>query len=163
MLLFDAPNREVCTAQRSRSNTPLQALALMNDTQYVEAARALAARLLREVPEGPESIDARIDRATLLVAGREARPAERAALVDRCRRANMAIYASERTGEDKALPRGLGRALGLERLDANYLSDDDGITAIRVEPGKREAGYIPYTDRPIRWHTDGYYNEPGRQ
>lgn len=90
-------------------------------------------------------------------------PAERAALVDRCRRANMAIYASERTGEDKALPRGLGRALGLERLDANYLSDDDGITAIRVEPGKREAGYIPYTDRPIRWHTDGYYNEPGRQ
>ncbi len=88
---------------------------------------------------------------------------ERQAIADRCRRANMAIYASRRTHEDKALPRELGRALGLVRLDANYLADDDGITSIRVEAGKREAGYIPYTDRPIRWHTDGYYNPPAQR
>ena len=46
MATFDAPSREICTLTRSRTNTPLQALALMNDTTYVEASRALAQRTI---------------------------------------------------------------------------------------------------------------------
>jgi len=47
MKAFDAPSREECTAERTRSNTPLQSLALLNDPSYVEAARAFAERIAR--------------------------------------------------------------------------------------------------------------------
>ena len=48
MLAFDAPTREECTAERTRSNIPQQALVLLNDPSYVEAARTFAARILKE-------------------------------------------------------------------------------------------------------------------
>ena len=52
---FDAPRREECTAARPRSNTPLAALALLNDPTFVEAARAFAARILKEGGDKDES------------------------------------------------------------------------------------------------------------
>jgi hypothetical protein len=48
LMAFDAPSRQECTAQRSNSNTPIQALTLLNDPSYIEAARVFAARIMRE-------------------------------------------------------------------------------------------------------------------
>lgn len=73
LLAFDAPSREECCAERNRSNIPQQALVLLNDPTYVEAARALAARVLREQSGGAE---ARIARAWQLVLQRDPRPDE---------------------------------------------------------------------------------------
>jgi hypothetical protein len=52
-IAFDAPSRDECTANRAPSNTPLQALTLLNDPSYVEAARALAAKIMREGGKSP--------------------------------------------------------------------------------------------------------------
>jgi len=90
--------------------------------------------------------------------------AERAALLERCRRANMAVYAAARPeAVDKPAQRAFAAAFGLTRLDANTLADDDGITPLHVAADGARRRYIPYTDRPIAWHTDGYYNALDRQ
>jgi hypothetical protein len=68
MQLFDAPSREVCTVKRSRTNTPLQALALLNEVTYVEAARKLAERMLTE---GGDTDTARLAWGFRLVTARE--------------------------------------------------------------------------------------------
>jgi hypothetical protein len=54
MLIFDAPDRSACTVRRIQTNTPLQALVLLNDPQYVEAARVLAEEQLKSTPENPD-------------------------------------------------------------------------------------------------------------
>jgi Protein of unknown function (DUF1553)/Protein of unknown function (DUF1549)/Planctomycete cytochrome C/Concanavalin A-like lectin/glucanases superfamily len=75
---FDAPDREKCTARRTPTNTPLQALVLLNDPTYVEAARALAQRMMKEGDSSP--VD-RVDFAFRLATARLPSPAEREVLV----------------------------------------------------------------------------------
>jgi len=109
-----------------------------------------------------EAAPARVDELVVQVAEpRNLTEAEHAALLERCRRANMAIYASPTAGDaDTAIPVELGHRFGLIHLDHNPGADEAGITAITVVDG---SGYIPYSNRPISWHTDGYYNRPDRQ
>ena len=67
LMTFDAPSREECTVNRTRSNTPLQALVLLNDPVFVEAARALAQNILLETGEG---FEAQLDQAFLAALSR---------------------------------------------------------------------------------------------
>jgi len=96
-------------------------------------------------------------------------PAERDALLARIARTNMALYRTPDRREDPALARALGAQLGLVRLDANWLADEDGISRIAVsahaeagQPGGGRVDFIPYTEHAIRWHTDGYYHPEAR-
>ncbi len=68
MLLFDAPSREICTVKRSRTNTPLQALSLLNEVTFVEAARKLGERMLTE---GGTTTDSRLAFGFHLCLGRQ--------------------------------------------------------------------------------------------
>jgi len=81
-----------------------------------------------------------------------------------CAVANMAVYASP-LGDlaDKDIARRLGARLGLARLHANPLADEDGISSLEVAPEKSARGYIPYSSRRLLWHTDGYYNAPAQR
>ena len=99
---FDAPNREQFCARRDRSNTPLQALQLMNDVQYVEAARALAERVIRE---GGTTADERIDYAFRLVLARPPEAAESQVMLTQLR-AHRTRYAAEEDAARKIISQG---------------------------------------------------------
>jgi hypothetical protein len=112
-----------------------------------------------KLENAPVSVDA------LIVEVRDPRAlssSEREALLQRVRCCNMAIYASPVREENSAIPRQLGKQCGLDHLDANWLADGDGVSEIQVNTSGTRRAYIPYTTRPIKWHTDGYYNPPER-
>jgi hypothetical protein len=79
LVMFDAPSREECTVNRVNSDTPLQALGLLNDPIYVEAARVFAQRILQG---GGRSLPERLDWALFHALGRRSTAAERDALAE---------------------------------------------------------------------------------
>ncbi len=116
MLTFDAPSREACTVSRARTNTPLQALVLMNDTQFVEAARKLAERVMTET--GP-SVD---EQANYLFRLATARPPD-----DDERRVLVATYEAhraefQRDGEAATRLLSVGEAPRNEQLNVAELA-----------------------------------------
>ena len=111
----------------------------------------------------PRSIDELI---VPLADPRHLTAAEIADLKARCAHANMAIYSAPHLpAADKSLAKELGRQLGLVHLEGNYLADDDGLSSITPtgDEGSVRGEYIPYTHKPINWHTDGYYNALDRR
>jgi hypothetical protein len=76
----------------------------------------------------------------------------------------MAIWAGLSGHDtDKQIIRDLGIQFGLRGLDHNMCADNDAITSLTVQSDALRRGYIPYSNRPIAWHTDGYYNDPNHQ
>jgi alpha-ketoglutarate-dependent taurine dioxygenase len=85
------------------------------------------------------------------------------ALLECIQKNNMVIYAGKNLAEDKSIPRMLGEQFGLMRLNHNWLADEDAITSLAVNSEGEHPNYIPYTNRAINWHTDGYYNRADEQ
>lgn len=84
---------------------------------------------------------------------------EARAIGDRLAGANMVIVSSPRKTPDRALMLGMGRLFGLGDPVANPESDADGISPLSVAESDSPRGrYIPYTNKPLKWHTDGYYH-----
>ncbi len=90
---------------------------------------------------------------------------ERTAIRELCRKANVAIYDSGSIGTDAALVRpackAFAAAFGLQHRETHRSQADDGVVAIEMAASGSRAGYIPYSNRPLSWHTDGYYNYHG--
>lgn len=88
------------------------------------------------------------------------------------KKANMVIYAMdgepfeenvEQWVENKAIPEAIGHQLGIHSLDSNECADDDGFTSLQVVEAGLHKMYIPYGNKGINWHTDGYYNRLSEQ
>lgn len=92
-------------------------------------------------------------------------PAELQAVLAACRRANMCLYRSRRhlgdAGETRRALADFARHIGLTHFEDHRSAEADGIVALEVAAEGGRLGYIPYTNRPIGWHTDGYYSYEG--
>jgi hypothetical protein len=116
MATFDSAGRETCTVREVRTNTPLQALNLLNDVTFVEAARVLAERVLIE---GEPSDGVRIDRAFRLITSRQPSPRERSILLEGLR-AHRARYAVDRASAQELIR--IGATPPSEVLDPGELA-----------------------------------------
>jgi hypothetical protein len=91
--------------------------------------------------------------------------AEREAILRRVRRANFALYETPTNLADERRTRrnliAFGHAFGLTAVEDHRSAEADGIVRIEIVDQGGRLGYIPYTDKPINWHTDGYYNFHG--
>lgn len=118
-----------------------------------EAYQAWREQKLADAPQALDDLVVEVDDPRTLS------EAERNALMTRCRKANMAIYVS-RLGETEGtdIPRGCGLHFGLQHLDHNRGAEADAVTALTVQDDALHTPYIPYSNRAIHWHTDGYYN-----
>ncbi|PYV91777.1 MAG: hypothetical protein DMG05_06445 [Acidobacteria bacterium] len=113
---FDAPDREKCTARRARTNTPLQALVLLNDPTYVEAARGLAQRMITEAGRDPAQ---RINFGFRLATARKPEPREVAVLVQTAKQ-QLAEYRRHKDEAAKLL--GVGESKYDPQLDVSELA-----------------------------------------
>jgi hypothetical protein len=116
MTTLDAPDRETCTIRRARTNTPLQALMLLNDPTYLEAARKLAERMLTE---GGATTESRLAHGFRLAVARTPSPEERAVLESILTRAKDR-YQADAKAADSLLR--VGASLRHPNLDAATLA-----------------------------------------
>lgn len=122
----------------------------LRDSAAYEGWRA---RKLERYPGGAADLVVDIEKLGAVTA------AERAAILTCCRRANMAIYRCRDSDVSAAAIRQFGAAFGLRRLDRHLCARESGISEIAVAARGRRRHYVPYSDKSLSWHTDGYYND----
>jgi alpha-ketoglutarate-dependent taurine dioxygenase len=89
---------------------------------------------------------------------------QRQALLRACASHNYAFFrVTGAVGDIEEALQDFGRQLGLLGIDQNLCAEDSGVTAITVKQTATDQVYIPYTNRPLGWHTDGYYNADNQQ
>ena len=92
---------------------------------------------------------------------------ERAELVRLCRLTNGVLYEAANMAQDDEAVReqllGFSHAMGLRIAEKHRSAGSHGIVALKVTDAERQRGYIPYSRRPMNWHTDGYYNSPDQK
>jgi hypothetical protein len=116
MTTFDAPSREVCTVRRERTNTPLQALEMMNESQFVEASRALAERGMKE---GGATAEERLAYVFRLATARKPDSKELAELVS-AYKDHLAVYTKDVAAARKLIS--VGETKPDAKLDASELA-----------------------------------------
>lgn len=79
-------------------------------------------------------------------------------LSGQCEVNNFALYRVDPEHNHKECVRHLAKAFGLANLDSHLCADNDNVSSLKVMSLGRASGYIPYTNRRLNWHTDGYYN-----
>ena len=87
--------------------------------------------------------------------------AERAKILAHCSKSNMVLFHDQKKSlRNRKNFRSFATEFGLTNLSAHMLADQDGIATITPTPQRQIRGeYIPYTTRPLNWHTDGYYGD----
>ena len=89
--------------------------------------------------------------------------AEKASIIATTRQFNMCIYRCRDLSVGRAPVREFAGFFGLHRPDMHLCANDDGVSELSVAASGVRHDYVPYSNRGLSWHTDGYYNEPSRQ
>ncbi|MGV6811816.1 MAG: TauD/TfdA family dioxygenase [Brevirhabdus sp.] len=130
---------------------------LGSDQGYAEWRDHKIARVEKALLQGPVELKTLADPSE----------SERAELMLRCRNTNFAWYSSPETPCDsekmRISLRTFAKTFGLSIAEAHRSAEDGGIVALRVTEAAKQAGFIPYSNRAMNWHTDGYYNAPANR
>ena len=123
MLTFDAVSREVCTARRENTSTPLQSLILLNDPQFIEASRVLGEKLLKEFPMDPAK---RNEKAFHILVGR-APDSKEMDVLNKLYDEQKKLYATDEAEASKLL------AVGEKKADPSLSKADFAATTLMVD------------------------------
>ncbi len=132
----------------------MQQFLLEDDSTY----RQWRARKLQNYPARTEQLIVTIQRPHQLT------HEEKASLLQRCEKTNLVIYRiAHNDVQDKTVVAAIAKQLGLVRMDTSFCADQDQISSIQVINEGAGSAYIPYTNKSLNWHTDGYYNQDAQR
>jgi alpha-ketoglutarate-dependent taurine dioxygenase len=112
---------------------------------------------LNDRPDGPDGLCVNINGLTSPF------DSQVSLIIEKCKRYNMAIYKCRDRSVDRSAIRTFAANFGLHRPDFHLCANDDGVSELTATTSGTRAAYVPYSNRALSWHTDGYYNpKPNR-